>query len=67
VKAPAPRGVPAPDRADDATYSGSRSGAPQQIDFLKRRLAFAIEKGGDKHAEIIRRLVDLLLNGRSPR
>jgi hypothetical protein len=34
-----------------------------QVEFLKRRYARAIELGDDEHAEICRRLLDLLLNG----
>jgi hypothetical protein len=38
-----------------------------EVDFLRRRFAHAIERGDDSHAEICRKLLDRLLNGRSTR
>jgi hypothetical protein len=53
-------------RTRSAASGSTPPAAPQQIDFLKRRWARAIEKR-DQHADILRQLLDRLINGKLAR
>jgi len=69
VTTPAAQG-PAPSDDTEDTCSKLRANhadAPPALTFLKGRYARAIEQGDDKHAEIIRQLLDKLLNGEAAR
>jgi hypothetical protein len=67
MKRPASGGPAPSDRVAGTKYSIRSSVAPVGLPFLKERLARAIELGDDKHAELIRRLIDRLLNGEAAR
>jgi hypothetical protein len=64
MKAPG-RGRAQGEQEDTTSGSANRS-TPLGLQFLKRRYADAITRGDDAHGDLLRPLLDLLLNGRLP-
>jgi hypothetical protein len=58
------KGAPRQDVGGDQGGPATSSVASRenQVEFLRRRFAAAILKGDDSHAEVIRQLLDRLLN-----